>query len=68
MSDGSDERIDEARRRLAKAGLWAVPAVLSVVYVRSAEAQQSPSCNPYTMGMMGMGMDMDNMGMGPNSP
>lgn len=41
--------MDEARRRLLRAGAYAVPAVLSVVVVRHAQA--NPSCGPVTMGM-----------------
>jgi hypothetical protein len=59
------EQIDEARRRLARLGVWAVPTILSVVYVRRADAQQSPSCNPYVVGMQGIG-NMGSMSMGMN--
>jgi len=63
MAENGEERVDEARRRLAKMGLYSVPAVLGVLVVRNAGASANPSCNPFTMGM-GMGMGMGNMGMG----
>lgn len=64
MSRSKEERVDEARRRLLRAGAYAAPAILSVVVVRNAQA--APSCNPVTKGMaMGasdMAQDMGSMG------
>jgi hypothetical protein len=39
-----------ARRVLLKAAIYAAPAVLSMITVRSAHAQPTPSCGPATCG------------------
>jgi hypothetical protein len=60
MAQTETEKIDEARRRLARAGIYAVPAILSVVVVRSAGAQVT--CNPVQMGNMNIMNAMNAMG------
>jgi hypothetical protein len=63
-----DDPISEARRRLLKRGVYAVPAVLTVVAVRSAGVQATSGPPGQTMIQppmaTTMGNPMGNSGMG----